>query len=78
MHSSEPEGVEQTVEDRDIASQNEPTAGPVAASLRKMRRAKVYAAYREAAADPAYIKQMESTVASFDRALGDGLTDLGR
>ena len=78
MHYSEIDVVEQTGQVRNVASQNEPTAGAALASLRQMRREKVYASYREAMAHPAYIEEMESTVAAFDRAVGDGLADLGR
>lgn len=47
----------------------------VRASLRERRRAKVYAAYEEAANDPAFIADMNADVIAFDNALRDGLAD---
>lgn len=76
MHTSTLEAVKKAVESGAAASQNEFVEAAVVARLRELRRQKVYASYREAAADPAYVKEMESITASFDRALGDGLADL--
>ena len=78
MHTSTIQAVKKAVESGAAASQNEFIEAAVVARLREMRREKVYASYREAAADPAYVKDMESITASFDRALGDGLADPDR
>jgi hypothetical protein len=45
----------------------------VIARLRKLRRAKVYAAYREAARDPVFMADLRDTTEAFDAALLDGL-----
>jgi hypothetical protein len=71
MHSSTFLAVSKAVESGAAASQDEFIEAAVVARLRDIRREKVYASYREAAADPAYVEEMESIVASFDRALGD-------
>lgn len=41
--------------------------------LRELRRERVYASYREAAADPAYVKDMDAVTAAFDTTVPDGL-----
>ncbi|HEU4451418.1 MAG TPA: hypothetical protein VFR81_00120 [Longimicrobium sp.] len=46
---------------------------PVVRQLRE--RAKVYAAYEESARDPDFMAEMLETVAAFDVALLDGLTE---
>lgn len=78
MHTSTLDAVKKAVESGAAASQNEFVEAAVVARLREMRREKVYASYREAAADPAYVEDMESTTAAFDRALNDGITDSDR
>lgn len=45
----------------------------VRAMLGERRRAEVYAAYREAAKDPAFIKDMDEIAAVFDVTVADGL-----
>lgn len=73
MHSSTLEAVRQAVEQGAAASQNEFVEGAVLARLRALRREKVYASYREAAADPEYLADMDAVSASFDPAVADGL-----
>lgn len=50
----------------------------VVARFRERRQQRVYAAYAEAAADPAFMADMELTNAAFDAAVGDGLSEPGR
>ncbi len=45
----------------------------VRARLRERRRAKVYAAYKEAASDPAFLTDMNADLRAFDNTLRDGL-----
>ena len=45
----------------------------VRARLRERRRAKIYAAYEEAAKDPAFMADMNADLQAFDQTLGDGL-----
>lgn len=78
MHTSTIEAVKRAVESGAAASQNEFIEAAVIARLRELRREKVYTSYREAAADPAYVEDNESTTAAFDRALSDGLGDSER
>jgi hypothetical protein len=46
----------------------------VLAALRERRRQRVYAAYAEAAADPAFIADMAATTRAFEVTVGDGLS----
>lgn len=78
MHTSTLEAVKKAVAGGAATSQNEFIEAAVIARLRELRRERVYASYREAAADPAYVEDNESTTAAFDRALSDGLTDPDR
>jgi hypothetical protein len=48
---------------------------PVARQLREQRRAKVYAAYEEAARDPVFVTEMREITDAFDAALLDGLSE---
>jgi hypothetical protein len=41
--------------------------------LKELRRERLYAAYQEAANDPAYVADMVEINAEFDVAVGDGL-----
>ena len=45
----------------------------VVAALRERRRERLYAAYAEAAQDPAFVAEMEDVSRAFDVAVGDGL-----
>lgn len=42
--------------------------------LRRLRRDRIYAAYREAAGDPVFMTQMMETCHAFDVAAGDGVS----
>ncbi|MBD0318894.1 MAG: hypothetical protein ICV87_01075 [Gemmatimonadetes bacterium] len=74
MHTSTIEAVRRAVENGAAASQNEFVEEAIMARLREIRRAKVYASYLEAAADPAFMDDMRETTADFDVTLEDGLT----
>jgi hypothetical protein len=73
MRTSTVDAVKQAVDNGVAASQNEFVEGAVVARLREIRRAKVYAAYEEAARDAAFMADMDETTAAFDAALLDGL-----
>ena len=75
MHTSVIDAMKHAVENGAAASQNEFVEEAVVARLRELRRAKVYAAYEEAARDDAFLADMHETTAAFDVALQDGLTD---
>jgi hypothetical protein len=77
LHTSTIEAVKQAVERGMAPSQNEFIEEAVVARLRELRRAKVYAAYQEAARDPAFVADMDETAADFDAALLDGLPSQG-
>jgi hypothetical protein len=46
----------------------------VRASLRERRRSKIYAAYAEAANDPAFMADVNADMRAFDTTLRDGLS----
>jgi hypothetical protein len=76
LHASPNESVRKTV--GSAASQAENIEADVLTRLRDRRRRKVYASYRAASEDPAYVEEMESLAASFDRSLGARTTDTDR
>jgi Arc/MetJ-type ribon-helix-helix transcriptional regulator len=78
MHTSTLEAVKQAVERGAAASQNEFVEAAVIARLRELRREKVYASYREAAADPAYVEDMNAVAAAFEATVADGLIEKDR
>jgi len=45
----------------------------VVAALRERRRQRLYAAYEEAASDPAFIADMDEITSAFDVTVGDGI-----
>jgi hypothetical protein len=78
MHTSTLEAVKQAVERGAAASQNEFVEAAVIARLRELRREKVYASYREAAADAAYVEDMNAVAAAFEATVADGLGERDR
>ena len=60
MHASTLEAVKRAVEHGAAAGQGEFVEAALIARLRQLRREKVYASYREAAADPAYVDEMNA------------------
>lgn len=75
MHTSTLEAVKRAVDSGAAASQNEFVEEAILSRLREIRRAKVYAAYAEAAADPLFMRDMEEVTDAFDAAVDDGLAD---
>lgn len=73
MHRSTIEGIRSAVAAGAAASQNAFVEQAVVAALRDRRRTKVYAAYRDAANDPAFMAEMLETTEAFIPTLGDGL-----
>ena len=43
--------------------------------LRDLRRERLYAAYEEAANDPAFVREIEKTTRAFDESASDGLRE---
>lgn len=56
-----------------MESQNTFVERALIRGLKALRRQRVYDAYAQAAADSAFMEEMRSTTATFDRATGDGL-----
>jgi Arc/MetJ-type ribon-helix-helix transcriptional regulator len=73
MHTSVLDAVRQAVEHGYAASQNEFVEEAVLARLRELRRARVYAAYDEAARDPEFMAEMRRVTEEFDHMAADGL-----
>lgn len=74
MHTSVLDAVKQAVEHGYAASQNEFVEEAVVAHLRELRRARVYAAYEEAARDPEFMAEMREVAEAFDGTVADGLS----
>jgi Arc/MetJ-type ribon-helix-helix transcriptional regulator len=75
MHASTLGAIKQAVERGGYASQNEFVEAAVVAQLRELRRAKVYAAYQEAARDSEFMAEQREITEAFDVALLDGLRE---
>ena len=75
MRTSTLDAIRQAVERGGYASQNEFVEAAVVAQLRELRRAKVYAAYQEAARDPEFMAEQRELTEAYDVALLDGLED---
>jgi hypothetical protein len=73
LRASVVEAIRAAVEAGEAPSANALGERAVEEHLRERRRARVYAAYAEAAGDPAFVEGMESTDRAFDTATGDGL-----
>lgn len=73
MHASTLEAIRKAVERGEYASQNEFVEEAVVAQLRELRRARVYAAYEEAARDPVFMAEQREITEAFNAALLDGL-----
>lgn len=67
------EAVREVVEAGDAPSADAFVEDAVIAALRERRRKRMYAAYAAAAADPAFIADMNDTTRAFDAAVSDGL-----
>ena len=64
MHTSTIKAVKYAVEHGAAASQDELVEDAIIARLRELRRAKVYAAYQEAADDSAFMSDMRDATVS--------------
>jgi hypothetical protein len=67
------EAVRSLVTAGEAASTNVFFEEAVRARLRERRKAKVYAAYAQAARDPAFMRDMNADLEAFDVTLSDGL-----
>lgn len=57
----------------EVASANVFVEEAVRASLRERRKAKIYAAYEQAARDPVFMRDMNADLEAFDVTVSDGL-----
>ena len=64
--------IREAVEAGEAPSANVFVEDAVRGRLRARRQARVYAAYANAAGDPAFIEELRALDRSFDAALGDG------
>jgi hypothetical protein len=65
--------VREAVREGAAESQNALVERALTRELESLRRDRVYAAYAEAARDPVFREDMESTTAAYERTVGDGL-----
>ena len=72
LHESVSTAIMRMVRQGVAASQAAFIEDAVIAQLREIRRAKVYAAYAEAAADPTVMAEMAATTTAFDVTVADG------
>lgn len=73
LHTRVTEAVRAAVDAGDAPSTDAFVEEAVVAALRERRRRRLYAAYAEAAQDPAFVADMHDTSRAFDAAVGDGL-----
>lgn len=66
------EAIKKAVETGEAPSANVFVEDAVRDRLREQRRAKVYAAYEEAARDPEYMRELNADMKAFDVTLSDG------
>lgn len=78
MHETIATAVRELVESGEAASADAFIEEAVIAQLRERRKARVYAAYAEAAADPVFMAEMEETNRVFEDTVADGLADVER
>lgn len=77
MHRTVADAVRALVEAGQAPSTDAFIEEAVIAQLRERRRARVYAAYEEAAADPVFMAELEEMNRALDAAVGDGLPTSG-
>lgn len=68
------DAVREAVEAGAADSQNAFVERALIRELQELRRQRLYEAYAEAAADPAFMADMASTTAAFDATAGDALS----
>lgn len=67
------DAIKTVVEAGEASSANVFVEAAVRASLRERRRARIYAAYAEAAQDPQFMNEMNAELEVFDSTLADGM-----
>lgn len=73
LHTRVADAVRAVVAAGDAPSTDAFVEDAVLAALRERRRQRLYAAYAEAAQDPAFAADMQGTTQAFDVTLGDGV-----
>jgi hypothetical protein len=73
VRSSVAEAVKEAVAAGAAESQNSFVEEALLRRLAELRRERLYAAYEAAAADPAFVADMESVTRAFEPAVADGL-----
>jgi len=73
LHESVSTAITRVVNQGAATSQGAFIEAAVIAQLRELRRAKVYAAYVEAAADPVFMADMAATTDAFETTVADGI-----
>lgn len=73
LHESVDTAITRAVSQGSAASKGAFIEAAVIAQLREIRRAKVYAAYADAADDPVFMADMASTTTAFDATVSDAL-----
>lgn len=76
VRSSVAEAVKEAVEEGAAESQNAFVEMALIRELRELRRRRVYDAYAQAAADPAFLKDVEQVTDAFAPTVGEGLAEL--
>jgi Arc/MetJ-type ribon-helix-helix transcriptional regulator len=74
LHTRVTEAIREAVDAGEAPSTDAFVEQAVVAALRERRRQRLYAAYAEAAHDPAFVADMDETARAFDGAVRDGLT----
>jgi hypothetical protein len=77
MHGTVADAVRALVDAGQAPSMDAFIEEAVIAQLRERRRARVYAAYEEAADDPVFMAELEEINRALDIAIGDGLPQSG-
>jgi hypothetical protein len=75
VRSSVADAVRRAVDEGAAPSQNAFVEQALVRALREVRRRRVYDAYAAAAADPAFLRDMDQVTESFAATVGDGLGD---
>lgn len=75
VHTSVADAVREAVDEGAAESQNALVEQAILRYLAELRREKLYAAYAEAAQDPAFMADMDDVSGAFDRAVADGLQE---
>ena len=74
IRASIAEAVRRAVESGEAESQNAFVERAIVRELQESRRKRVYAAYAEAASDPAFLEDMNAVTRAFEATVSDGLS----